>query len=627
MLELLRKQAKSPVLQAIVIIIILVFIFWGTNMGGNNTRDAVATVNGEAVTLSAYSREYSRMIDSLSEQFGGPLPKNLIAGLGIKEQVLQRLVQQTLLVQGAQQMGLMVSNWEIQNEIITQPFFQVAGVFNNDRYKQLLAQNKMTPKQYEESLRLELLAAKVNSRLGEFAVLTDEELDQRFAFNNNEIKLAYATLRAADFAAEVQVDTEALQAYFDGHKEAYKSAPQVKIKYLAFSVAQAMADLTITDEQILDAYQKNSSTYERPETRKARHILLKTDGNNDEAQLAKAEELIVKLRAGGDFSALARQFSDDPGSASQGGDLGSFSRGQMVPAFDEAVFSLAQNEVSAPIKTRFGYHIIEVLEIQPAKSTPLAEVKDTIRRTLQQEQARGKAFEDAGAAYEKIFQAGSLDSYSAQEGIALRTSTFFNRTAPPAELAGKPRLLEQAFSLVKGDLSSLIEEADGYYIIFIDDVVEPVIPALEAVQKEVVADFRAAKSRELAEAKAQEILAACATGKDFQQAVSAAGSQEVQTTPWFSRSSRDRSGLPDAISSAAFGLSEAQPYPEAIGVDGTTFYVYRFEGKQASRTATAQAKEAFRATLLQEKQMATLESWLNHMMKTGEITTNTKLIE
>jgi peptidyl-prolyl cis-trans isomerase D len=111
MLELLRKQAKSPVLQAIVIIIILVFIFWGTNMGGNNTRDAVATVNGEAVTLSAYSREYSRMIDSLSEQFGGPLPKNLIAGLGIKEQVLQRLVQQTLLVQGAQQMGLMVSNW------------------------------------------------------------------------------------------------------------------------------------------------------------------------------------------------------------------------------------------------------------------------------------------------------------------------------------------------------------------------------------------------------------------------------------------------------------------------------------------------------------------------------------
>lgn len=626
MLELLRKQAKSPVLQAIVFIIILVFIFFGTNMAGGNKRDAVATVNGEAVTLSAYSREYSRMIDSLSEQFGGPLPKNLIAGLGIKEQVLQRLVQQTLLVQGAQQMGLAVSNWEIQNEIMNQPFFQVDGVFNNDRYQQLLAQNKMTPKQYEESLRLELLAGKVNSRLGNFAVLTDQELDQRFAFNNTEIKLAYATLLATDFGKEVQVEAEALQAYFDGHKEAYKSAPQVKIKYLAFSVAQAMADLVITDDQILDAYQKNSSTYERPETRTARHILLKTDGNNDEAQLARAEELIAKLKAGGSFSELARKFSDDPGSASQGGDLGAFSRGQMVPTFDEAVFSLAKNEVSAPIKTRFGYHIIEVQDIQPATTTPLAEVKDTIRRTLQREQARNKAFEDAGAAYEKIFQAGSLDRYSAQEGVALLHSTFFNRTTPPAELAGKPRLLEQAFSLVKGDLSSLIEEADGYYIIFIDDVVEPIIPALETVLKEVRADFRVAKSGELAEAKAQEILAACTAGKDFRQAVSEAGGQ-VQTTPWFSRSSRDRSGLPDAISSAAFTLSAAQPYPEAIGVDGTTFYVYRFEDKQESRTATAQAKEAFRATLLQEKQMATLESWLNQMMKTGEITTNTKLIE
>ena len=187
MLEFLRKQAQSPVMQALIVIIALVFVFFGTNMGDSNKRDAVAMVNGEAIGLAEYSREYSRMVDTLREQFGGNLPKNLIESLGIKDQVLQRLIQQTLLVQGAERMGLYVSNWEMQEEIKNQPYFQVDGKFDNSRYKQLLAQNKMAPKQYEESLRRELLGRKVSQRLTDFAVLSDWEIDQRFAFNNNEI--------------------------------------------------------------------------------------------------------------------------------------------------------------------------------------------------------------------------------------------------------------------------------------------------------------------------------------------------------------------------------------------------------------------------------------------------------
>ncbi len=626
MLEFLRKQAKSPVLQAIIVIIVLVFVFWGTNMGGGNKRDAVATVNGEAIGLPEYNKEYTRMVDTLRDQFGGTLPKNLIESLGIKQQVLQRLVQQTLLTQGGQRMGLHVSNWEIQEEIINQPYFKVADKFDNARYKQLLAQNKMTPKQYEEGLRLDLLGRKVSQRLSEFAVLTDWEIDQRFAFDNNEIKLAYYKLQASDFAKDVKVNDDDLQDYFDQHKEEYKSAPQIKIKYLAFPVAQAMAALTISDAEINDAYQNNITAYQVPETRTARHILIKTDDSNDTAQKAKAEDILKKIKAGGDFAALAKQFSDDPGSASRGGELGSFSRGQMVPAFDEAVFSLAKNEASDLVKTRYGYHIIEVQDISPAKTTPFSEVKETILRTLKQQQAKAAAFKNADSAYEKIFQAGSLGKYSEQEGVTLLTTDFFSQSAPPVALAGKPRLLDQAFTLAKGDLSSLIEEADGYYITYIDDVREPAIPELNAVKKEVIVDFKAAKSRELAEAKATEILEACKGGTDFTQAVIAAGGS-VQTTPWFSRTNRGPSALPDNISSLGFTLSEAKPYPESISIDGSTFYVCRFQEKQAKTATTPQAKESFKTALLQEKQMATFESWLNYMMQTGVITTNPKLIE
>ncbi len=626
MLEFLRKQAQSPIMQALIIIIALVFIFFGVNMGDSNKRNAVATVNGEAIGLPEYSREYTRMVDTLREQFGGSLPKNLIKSLGIKEQVLQRLIQQSLLIQGAQRMGLHVSNWEIQEEISNQPYFQVNNSFDNSRYKQLLAQNKMTPKQYEESLRLELLGRKVSQHLSQFAVLTDWEIDQRFAFNNNEIKLAYYKLQASDFSKDITVSDEDLQAYFDQHKDEYRSAPQVKIKYLAFAVAQAMEDMSITEAEVSDYYQKNISTYQLPEKRTARHILIKTDGSNDDAQKAKAEDILAQIKAGGDFAELAKKFSEDPGSASRGGELGSFSRGQMVPTFDAAVFNLAKNEISDLVKTRFGFHIIEVQDISPAQTTPLDEVKETIQRTLKQQQAKDKAFEAAGTAYEKIFQAGSLAKYSAQEGVDLLTTDFFTQAAPPADLAGQPRLIAQAFNLVKGDLSSLIEEAGGYYIIFIDDVIEPAVPALDTVKKEVTADFKAAKSRELAQAKAEEILAACKGGTDFNEAVTKAGGS-VQTSPWFSRNKSGLSKLPDAISNQGFTLTAANPYPESIGVDGSSFYVYRFQEKQASSTSSPSDKEQFTASLRQEKQMSTLESWLNHMMETGEITTNMTLIE
>ncbi|MDR9501494.1 MAG: SurA N-terminal domain-containing protein [Desulfurivibrionaceae bacterium] len=626
MLDYLRKKTKSPLLQGLIVIIILVFIFWGTNMGGGDKRDAVATVNGEAVTLSEYSREYSRMIDTLREQFGGTLPENIVESLGIKQQVLQRLIQQTLLIQGAREMGLHASNWEIQEAISQQPYFQVEGTFSHDRYTQILAQNKLTPKQYEAGLRLEILSQKASQGVSGLTTVTDWEINQRFAFNNNQLKVAFASFAASDFRQDVQVTDAQLQAYFQQHQEEYKSAPQVKIKYLAFPVAQAMEELTISDAEIKAYYQQNIATYQKPEKRTARHILLKTDGTNDEAQKAKAEEVLEKIKAGESFSALARAISEDPGSADQGGELGTVSRGQMVPAFEEAVFNLDKKEVSELIKTRFGYHIIEVTDISPAEITPLAEVEESIRRTLKQQQAKNKAFADAGAAYEKIFQAGSIAAYSQQEGITLQSAGFFSQSNPPAELAGKPRLLDQAFNLEEGELSALIEEADGYYILFIDDVLEPAVPELQTVKEELIADFKFAKSRELAQAAATEILAACQEASTFKQAVTEAGAR-FQTTPWFSRNAPDRSTLPAAISSTALTLSASHPCPATIGTDNSTFYAYRFLEKRTNPSASEADKEEFKASLLQEKQVATLESWLTHMMATSEITTNPKLIE
>ena len=621
MLQFLRDKAQSPVFQGIIIIIVLVFLFWVPKMSQGNRQDTVATVNGQDIPLADYQKEYNRTVEQIKSQLGDAMPKGFIESLGIKDQVLQRLIQQTLMIQGAEEMGLHVSDWEISQHIKQLPYFLTDGTFDEKLYKQLLEQNRLTPKEFEESQRQDLLAQKVTTKLAQFGQVTPWEIDQRFAFENNEIQLMFVQFSPENFVDEVEVNDQELAAYFQENKDHYQTDPQAKIKYLAFTVADAKKNITISDEEAEKYYHLNISSYQQPERRQASHILLKTDPSNDQEKKNEAADLLAKLKDGADFATMAKEISEDPGSALRGGDLGFFAKGQMVPSFEQAVFSLEEGEISEVIKTNFGYHIIKLSAIQPAATTDLALVMPGIKEQLLTEKAKGKAFEDAGTAYEKIFQAGSLSKYTSTAQVNLLSTDFFSQVDPPVALQQLPEITNKALSLQKGDLSSLIEGEKGYFIIFIEDRIEPTIPEQATVQEEVIADFKGERSKVIAKDKATEMQKLITAGKSFDEA-----SQELaitsQETPLFSRQQQQKSNLPESVAQAGFMLTPKNPVsPEVIEANDSYFLVTIMATADQHVAANANL-ETFTSQIQRERQRSTTDNWLDYLMKSGDIRQN-----
>lgn len=626
MLDLLRRKAQSPYLQATVLVIIVVFVFWGVGGQNSGALNAVATVNGEPITLQEFDQAFQRTMDNYRTQFGGNLPKGFVESLNLKKQVVHELIQKSLLLQGGQEMGIYVSNDEIQNAIKEMTVFQNNGVFDVTRYKEVLKGSRLTPTKFEAGLQSDLLLTKVGTSLAEFARVTPKELDDRFRFDNSETRLDYAVFKPENYTGKVQMSEESVAQYFADNKEKYMTAPQVKIKYLTFMLKDEMDKVTVPAEEIELYYTSHQEEFGQLEKRHARHILLQTTDQDRETRRAEMEKILARAKAGEDFSALARQFSED-GSAPQGGDLGFFGRGQMVQPFEDAVFSLQKGGISDIVETPFGLHIIKLEDIQPANITPLAGAKSAIENKLKNQQALNNAFEKANEAYEKIIFAGSLAKYAENFNVPLAETDFFPQTAPPSALAGEPAVIDAAFSLKKGELSSIIDSPAGYAVLFVEDRKEPAIPSLAEVKQQVEKDFIAAEAKTLCQKDAEETLAALRDGKDvdFLQKIQEKG-LSIHVSDYFSRSKRTSKDLPQEVIAAGLTLSAGSPYPATVIAADNAFYICRFKDRRDVGDDNEQARKAFEARLAMEKQQEVMDAWIDYLMKSGKITINEKYL-
>lgn len=627
MLDFFRRKAQSPYFQATVVIIALVFIFWGvgTNQGGG--RNSIAAVNDQVITLQEFDKAYDRTQDQYRAQFGGSLPEGFVEAFGLKRQVLDQLIQQALIRQGALDMGLYVSDEEIQNEIITMPVFLDNKVFDKDRYNEVLRSSRLTPKKFETSVRSDLVGSKVLNHLAAFGHVLDSELEERYQFDNEERQLDYVVFKAADFKDMVDINDENLADFFQKYENDYRTDPQVKMKYLTFIIEDEIEGMTIDPQDLENYYQQHMEKYGQPEQRRARHILLKsTKGVEADKLQEKMEGILKKARAGEDFSTLARQFSED-GSASQGGDLGFFGRGRMVPAFETTAFSLNEGEISDIFQTSFGFHIMKLEKIKPAVTKNFTEVQDGIENLLKQERAKTQVFKKANETYEKIILSGSLAKYAADGGMPISQADFFARTSPPAALASNRNLIDTAFTLKKGELSSLIESPQGYGIIFVEDFKAPQVPPLENVTADVEKDFVAAQSLKNAREAADTFLAAVAEADNF-QTFSQEQEKEVKESEFFSRVSQNSQGLPASIITGAFQLTEKQPLPKKIGEEQKNFYVYHLKTiKSPTEEEFAKSKEMLQNSISRENQINIMSAWMDHLRSRAEITVNQQFLQ
>lgn len=626
MLQILRKKAQSTFIQIIVVIIALVFIFWGvgTNMSGD--RQAALVVNGEEISFQDFQKAYDRAYQQFSDQFGGNVPKGLAESFGIKQQVISQLIQTTLLRQGAQEMGIHISGQEISQFIQEMVQFQENGAFNMDKYKSILAANRMAPTKFESSMRIDRLSEVAAREVGNFsAVATDFEVQELYGKINEKVGVKFVKFSPADFKDSVVVEDEQLAEWFETVKDNYKTDPQLKLKYLPFTFEGVAGKIDIDEAKVAQYYEGNLSDYTTPEKRRARHILLKTaDGDTDEvqkAQLEKATDILAQARDGADFAELAKNLSEGP-SKETGGDLGYFSSGQMVPAFNDAAFALDVGSISDVVTTQFGYHIIYLEDIQKAATKPLNEVTEQIKQKLQLKEAEILAFQVANSAYEAIIGAGSLTKYADSTSDAeLIETDFFSKANGPDELTKDGEFLTKAFELKKGELSSLIKGDTGYAIFFAEDIKDPEIPSFDTLKEQLVEDYKTAESAKIAQKQSEEFLNQLKEGKSL-ETVATEKDLEIIDSGLLSQNNQANDGeFPPGLIQDTFLLSPASPLPEKPGNAGEDFYVYSFvERVTPTLPEKPEEEKRYKDNLLQFKQRQLLSAWINNLQAKAEIT-------
>ncbi len=623
MLDFIRKGASSWMIKFILGAIVVVFIFWGVGSFRSQRMDVVAKVNGQKIMTEAYQHEYRKTMEQYRKMFGGSIPEKLLKGLNIKEQVLNSLINRVLIEQEAAKMGIRVSNQEVRQAILGVPAFQINGAFNNRAYQAALREAHLTPADFESQVRESLLMEHLRALINAGLTVPETEAREHYLYENQECDISYIKVDSSQCAPEVKYTNDELEQWFKAHKEKYRTAPKIQLSYLLFDTSKITKEVKVSDEEIRQWYEDHKDKYHQKEQRKARHILIRLpkDASDQEIQAKKKEieEIRARIKNGADFAKVAKEVSQDPGSAQNGGELGFFTKDAMVKPFANAVFSMKKGEISQPVRTRFGWHIILLEDIKPERTIPLNEVKQQIKAKLATQKANAKAWDKANAAYNDIIQMGSLEDYAKANGITLKTTPLFSRNNPPAFIGRNPQILDGMFALSKGELSSLIDVPSGVLIAEVSDKQEPYIPDFKDVKAKVIKDYIAEKSEELCREKAKAMLEE-AKKKGLKQVCQDYGCT-VRETGFFRRTAPGANGkLPPPVAKAALSLYSGKVYPDSVEQSGRSFYILAFkQDREADLKGFAAKKKELSQKLLAEKQKTAFESWLQHTREKAEI--------
>jgi peptidyl-prolyl cis-trans isomerase D len=368
MLEGIRKKRNSLLILLVLGAIIVVFIFWGigpTGDGGGG-GSVVATVNREAIGLKDYLGFYKRQTEYYRETYKDQFTDEMARSLDFKYQTLNIMINRVLALKAADDAGIKVSEEEVRGVIMGMQAFSRDGIFNEEQYFKTLSANRITPSEFEESIRSDIIADKMRHKVTAAVSVTPEEVKKAYFDEFRMVDLAYIEISGERFSKSVRVTDEEAKAYLDESSSEFVVPAQVRAFYAHAPYDDFTKMVKVTDTEIKGFYERFPERFSRPEEVRARHILIRPeykgkDRAEDEAEAKKkADEVLELVKRGEDFGALAKRLSDDPGSAQKGGDLGWFARGVMIKPFEDTAFSLEAGSLSGVVKTEFGYHIIKV---------------------------------------------------------------------------------------------------------------------------------------------------------------------------------------------------------------------------------------------------------------------------
>ena len=529
-------------------LLFIAFAFFGLNSYfTSNAKTYAADVNGVEITIPEYQRAYQQLRNRMQRMMGEAYNPAMIDEVALKKSALQQLIREQLILQEADDDGYSVSKQLVAAQINAVPAFKGDdGTFSIEKYRQVLRLQGMAPAEFEWRLSRELMANQVTNGIALTAGVSRQELEKIYRLQTQLRRFRYLELPLQQSAAEVKVSDSDIEQYYAANASDFMSPERVKIQYLELK-ADDLQVSDVPDDQALRAlYDEHSDRYVTPEERRARHILvsLPPDAGEDAERKAreKAESLLARLEKGESFGELAKEASDDPVSASKGGDLGFFGRGVMTPEFETAAFSLEKGGRSGVVKSAFGFHIIEVTDIKPQHARPFDEVRDELVKEYQA-QERGDLFTDRAETLANLTfeQPDSLQGAADALGLEIKTSDWLTKEGGPG-IGQNEAVVNAAFQedvLEAGNNSEPVDLGDNHLVVLrILEHQSAEKQPLENVKDKVTAEVRDAKARELASTRGESLLKELRSGTSLAD-IASAQQLKVMTTGLIGRNATD----------------------------------------------------------------------------------------
>ena len=571
MLLAIRERITGYIAWFIVILISVPFVLWGVQEYFGLGQETVAIdVNGSEISMTEYDQTMLRNRQLLLQSFNGQIPEYFDADTMLRERSIEQLISRELLRQQLERYNYRIASADLAQLILDDPRFQSSGEFDNEIYNADLQARGLSPQQFEQSRAQQELLTQLQQGLQNTAFAAKSEL-QMFAklkFQTRDfdsLKLAFA-----DYQEAVSLDEAAIEAHYAAHPERWLSQERVSVEYIELSLAQLATQISV-DDTVLEGLYKDAiaaGRYQTDEIRNASHILINVPATADAEQISAKRQQIEAIHAqlldGADFAELAKAKSEDPGSAGQGGSLGNVLRGVMVKPFEDALFAMQEGELSEPIQTRFGLHIIKLNKITPGEQRAFADVQQELATDYRNKQAEAVFYDKVDTLATLSFeQPDQLTSAADAIGVAISRSEFFSRDGEGASgVAANAQVRTVAFSdlvLAEGQNSELIEIDNNHVVVLRLYEQQPSRPqTLEEARTAVIAELRRTTAQQQINTAAFELIAAIISAADVSETEYAAlGEKYNANFTQHTDIQRDNAQVPKAALQEVFRVPQA----------------------------------------------------------------------
>jgi peptidyl-prolyl cis-trans isomerase D len=634
MLRILREHASSWMLKGILVLVAVTFISWG---GYSFFREKkvtyVAKVNGITIEWREYNDAFQNAVKQYRDALGPSFSEKMIEELRLKDKILDGLIDKILILQEAKRLGLSIPDEELREAIESIPAFQVNGQFDRRNYERFLRLNRMTPEEFEQSQRENLLISKAVSLIKtNEGKLSDEEVLDTYLFENERINLTFLKIVPDSFKSQVNANDIEMRDYDEKHREEFRIPTFVQIQYLLFRPSDFESKIQVSSDEIKRYYDLRKDTFKIPKQVRVRDILIKAgpQGTPDqlEAKKKKAEEILEKAKKTKDFGSLAKQYSEAE-NASKGGDLGWIQKGMLGEQIESILFSMKAGELSGVLPGRDGFLIFKIEEVKEEKQKPFEEVKDQILQALKKEKAKAEASRKADDAFYSLFRSRDLEGYAREKDVRIKTTGLFKEGDEIPDIGKNPLFYSSAFSLKVGEISPVVDIPPNYYILKLVNKKDSRIPPLDEVKEEVRRKVIEIKAEGQARQVAEELLNQIRTGKNIREVAREKG-YPLEETGFFTRTAGvvPKIGPAREFMGILASLTEKNPVPKEVIQTKDGYFVVRLSAHEpADQSKFQSVKKNLEKRLSYQKQEEAFQNWLEQLEKKAKIDKNKDILK